>query len=415
MKWSRKKIFAYLTVLVTILSLIPNIRIVANATAPSLIQQYSIQERINSADNGSAVTIPAGIYRESITINKTLKILGENKSTTVIQANATDVVKITANNVYFSGFTVRDGGNGTKLTASNCTITGNMFFNNSFGIVLSGAVNNTISENVLINDSRASIGSGIFLLDRSTKNVVIGNTIISSGEAVYVLNSDNNTITRNFMLNNSKTGTCLMKGATSADYNKIHSNVMVGNHFGIDIYGVNHNTIFNNTLKNNGEGFEIENSNNNTFYQNNILNSWKGMYLLGSRNNTFYQNNIIDNYIQISFDNSASAWDNGFEEGNYWSDYIGSDANRDGIGDTPHFLQLNNTDYYPLMKPYMEADANHDGIVNIKDASLIGVVWNTTKGTIGYNPHADLNMDNTINMADVKVIHKNWQKRFNPP
>ncbi|MGQ9565430.1 MAG: dockerin type I domain-containing protein [Candidatus Bathyarchaeales archaeon] len=60
-------------------------------------------------------------------------------------------------------------------------------------------------------------------------------------------------------------------------------------------------------------------------------------------------------------------------------------------------------------------DCNHDGIVNIKDVNLVGIAWNTTKSMPKYNPHADLNMDNTINTADADILRKNWQKTFQPP
>jgi parallel beta-helix repeat protein len=41
-------------------------------------------------------------------------------------------------------------------------------------------------------------------------------------------------------------------------------------------------------------------------------------------------------------------WDDG-KEGNYWSDYNGTDANNDGIGDTPYVIDVLNQDRYPLM------------------------------------------------------------------
>lgn len=44
-------------------------------------------------------------------------------------------------------------------------------------------------------------------------------------------------------------------------------------------------------------------------------------------------------------------WDNG-EEGNYWDNYNGTDADGDGIGDTPYVIDVLNKDRYPLVQSY---------------------------------------------------------------
>ncbi len=43
------------------------------------------------------------------------------------------------------------------------------------------------------------------------------------------------------------------------------------------------------------------------------------------------------------------SWDDG-KEGNFWSDYSGTDQNGDGIGDTPYVVDILNQDSYPLMQ-----------------------------------------------------------------
>jgi hypothetical protein len=57
--------------------------------------------------------------------------------------------------------------------------------------------------------------------------------------------------------------------------------------------------------------------------------------------------------------NSTNVWDNGYPSGgNYWSDYQtkylnATEIDSSSIWNTPYVIDTNNTDFYPLMTPYV--------------------------------------------------------------
>ena len=74
----------------------------------------TIQEAIDNADNGDTVFVydDSSPYYENIAINTSITLIGENKENTIIDGSGEgDVVKINANEVNISGFTIRNSGN----------------------------------------------------------------------------------------------------------------------------------------------------------------------------------------------------------------------------------------------------------------------------------------------------------------
>ena len=72
-------------------------------------QYTKIQDAIDDADVGDTILVYNGTYHESITINKKISIIGEDKHSSVIDACGKDfAVKITSDYVIFENFFVKN-------------------------------------------------------------------------------------------------------------------------------------------------------------------------------------------------------------------------------------------------------------------------------------------------------------------
>ncbi|MCW4028706.1 MAG: hypothetical protein NWE92_03565 [Candidatus Bathyarchaeota archaeon] len=122
--------------------------------------------------------------------------------------------------------------------------------------------------------------------------------------------------------------------------NTIADNFVTGNVIGIMLSGSN-TTVTNNYIANNSFGIFYGFNNGEGDVPDDII-------IAG---NCFEENSIQLNGCQCSDYNTTEPphnWDNG-REGNYWSDYNGTDTNGDGIGDTYYVIDVLNQDRYPLM------------------------------------------------------------------
>jgi parallel beta-helix repeat protein len=180
------------------------------------------------------------------------------------------------------------------------------------------------------------------------------------------------------------------------------SNVTIGNVkvvslFGIGLYDSVNNKITGNTFISEG-GYWI-------------------IFTYSSSDNLIYHNNFIGTTSMIGTNGSTNTWDNGYE-GNYWSDYAGTDSDGDGIGDTPYVIDSNNQDNYPLMNLLWNwADVNHDLKVEAKDVFKVALAYGTSQSGPNppgrhWNPHCDINEDGKIDMKDYYIVCKNYGKTY---
>jgi parallel beta-helix repeat protein len=151
-----------------------------------------------------------------------------------------------------------------------------------------------------------------------------------------------------------------------SEQNAVYGNNLTSSWCALYLYYSEQNAIYGNNFTNSGSGgaLQLVRSANNSIFENNIKNNLRGVVTVESYGNLLYHNNFENNAEQVydkAYENpqrqlSANFWDDGYQSGgNYWSDYADVDLNKDGIWDNPYVIDTNNTDHYPLVNPWTEA------------------------------------------------------------
>jgi len=198
----------------------------------------SIQAAIDAASPGDTVYVYNGTYYGDISIDKSIKLIGEDKHNTIIDGEgAFDVVEIDDTIlVTISGFTIRNGlYKGIAIDPNtNCNkITGNIITNCGGGIYIWDSNYNTVYNNVVIYNDDV----GIMITDGHS-NIIWGNIITNSDEGIELcfagLNVIGGTDWKQNTISNNHIGIyvdfCLYMESTLRENNNFSGN-------DIDIYG----------------------------------------------------------------------------------------------------------------------------------------------------------------------------------
>ena len=193
-----------------------------------------IQDAIDNASDGDTIFVYTGTYYENVVIDKSINLIGEDRTVTIIDGGGSgDVVTITNDNTFLKNFTIQNGE-----------------YYPFYALVKITSNNNTISNN----------------------------TIIHAFHGIWLDNSDLNDVSGNYISLSLYGGICLKD---HSEYNRISKNIIYDAGFGggIQFEDSNNNTIVDNYVSDTHEGMIIGGSSTNTIENNTFFNNSRGLYL----------------------------------------------------------------------------------------------------------------------------------------
>jgi len=222
-------------------------------------------------------------------------------------------------------------------------------------------------ETTILNGTGGSFGIEV----NSTSVSITGFEIVNATVGIFLENSPESTVS-----GNEVTGS--------------HANV-TSQEEGIWLYSSNSSVVSDNTVQDAGTcGIVLcGHSSEDTVTLNTVEDCGGGLEVSGEGCLIFH-NNFVNNQNQTEvLDSFHNNW-NDTSEGNYWSDYNGTDANQDGIGATPYVIDANNTDNYPLMGMFSQFEITNQG-----QTYTITTICNSTITNFGYTGTIDFNIKGT--------------------
>lgn len=333
----------------------------------------TIASAVAYAVNGDTVYVKSGKYAAtSLVVNKSIALIGENVESTTINLDSPRHTGInflgetfhwyeTAMTVSSIGFKLSDFR--ITTTGGDISISGNK----------SKITGNSISAELSIKGSYIDVLENVFTHKIYDISVAGDWCNISANQVNHKLNVGGK---NNIVSFNNITGSLIVEADDSFIYkNNLysekwgefgvigHNNIVSKNiadhlRFGLAVTGSDNKALLNQITR---CQMGISPTTGNTYYANYIANTtWpinplnKIMNPAGNTS-VLIHNNFVDNEIyqvtSMVMPNTTDYFDNG-REGNYWSDYRGTDANGDGVGDVSFYLDSTHLDRYPLMTPF---------------------------------------------------------------
>ena len=323
----------------------------------------TIQSALEASLAGDTIFVNPGIYQGPLEVKKSVTLIG-HELPVIDGGGEGTVVKLESPGIRFEGFLVRNSGGllsrddaGILATANGITISRNELRDVLFGIYLKNSPKSALKDNRLYgkNFDLGRRGDLIRIwyshdvrIERNktfrgrdavlwySKNAVLrGNNFQNGRYGVHFMYCQNAVVEANTFSENSVGAYLMYSEGLKLDGNFIQNNRGPSG-FGIGFKDMENAEIRHNVVTGNRVGFFIDSSSGGDFHANLVAYNDKGFEISPSvRKNKFSENNIVDNVEQVTLDQSSVFTVNEWQK-NFWSDYRGYDADRDGIGDVAY-------------------------------------------------------------------------------
>ncbi len=357
----------------------------------------TIAEAVTAAQAGDTIEVTGGVYSAPLVLDKSVKLIGIDQP--VIDGHGSgSLVLINAPDVVFQGFTLRNSGHtlehedtGIVVQAARVTVENNLLQDVLFGIYFANASDGMARNNIVHciplelgirgDGFRAWYSNNVSFIDNEAANcrdmffwysdnlTIRHNNFHDSRYALHFMYNKNAVVQDNTFENSTVGSYAMYSDQITFQGNTITSNRGASG-YGIALKDTDHVTITDNVIAGNQVGMYIDNSpispdSHNMITGNVVAYNDIGITTLPDvSQNVFQSNSFIENTQQASTNGRGNLQGNTWSQdgvGNYWSDYVGYDANVDNTGDIPYrseklFESL--TDSYPSLRLFVYSPAS---------------------------------------------------------
>ncbi len=282
MQGNPKKVLTYTIVILfavsALISPAPYVSAQSDSHVLNVPAQYAtIQSAVDAANNGDTIMVSSGRYYETVTVNKSVSIIGQSTVSTTVyglvegydpSSNGSPFY-VTASNVLIANFTLKQGEE------------------HKGAIRASGAQDVTIKGNI-ISQGYGYSGTAISVYN-CTAFAILGNSIVEHGGCIDIQMSSNGEISTNTMVDLSYT--ILLRDSSNI---KFKDNTISQCDDGLLITNAPNCILERNNVAVVGTGISLTQCAQSTLNSNNVADCWTGLSL-SECSQTVLRNNVITN------------------------------------------------------------------------------------------------------------------------